>query len=317
MEKNEKNKELWVTYEGKEGPGKGKHVVLVSGDEEYRSEEALTLLGKILAVHHGFKCTVLYAIDPETGLIEPTIQTNIPGLHNLETADMMVMSLRFRELPDEQMKYIIDYTNAGKPVMGLRTATHSFNYTRNKDSVYAKYDFRSPEFEGGYGRQVFGETWVNHHGHHGKEGTRGLINGELRDHPILKGVKDVWGPTDVYTVNKLTGNPDVLLYGQVLVGMDPNDPPNNDKPIMPVAWIKTYTGDLGKTSRVFCTTMGASVDLQSEDFRRLLVNGCYWGMGMEDKIPEKSNVDYVGEYHPLYFGFGTHKKDVKPSDLKL
>lgn len=311
------NKELWVTYEGKEGPGKGKHVVLVSGDEEYRSEEALTLMGKLLAVHHGFKCTVLFAIDPDSGMIDPVNQTNIPGLENLETADMMVMSLRFRELPDEQMKYIIDYINAGKPIMGLRTATHSFNYTRNKDSKYAKYDFNNPDFKGGFGRQVLGETWVNHHGHHGKEATRGLINGEMVNHPILKGVKDVWGPTDVYTVNKLTGNPEVLLFGQVLVGMDPSDPPNFDKPIMPLAWIKTYTGDLGKTSRIFCTTMGASVDLQSDDLRRLLINGCYWCMGMEDMIPEKSNVDYVDEYKPLYFGFGAHKKGVKPSDLKL
>jgi hypothetical protein len=118
-----KNEEPLVVYEGQEGSGKGKHIVLVSGDEEYRSEEALPMLGKILAVHHGFKCTTLFAIDPETGIIDPQNQTNIPGLHNLETADMMVLFTRFRELPDEQMKYIVDYTNAGKPVMGLRTAT--------------------------------------------------------------------------------------------------------------------------------------------------------------------------------------------------
>jgi len=311
------NNEQWVVYEGKEGPGKGKHIVFVSGDEEYRSEEALPLLAQIMAVHHGFKCTVLFAIDPETGVIDPINQTNIPGLENLETADMMVLSLRFRELPDEQMKYIIDYTNAGKPVMGLRTATHSFNYTRNKDSVYAKYDFRSQTFEGGYGRQVLGETWINHHGHHGKEATRGIINGTYESHPILKGVKDVWGPTDVYTVTKLTGDPDILLYGLVLTGMDPNDKPNYDKTIMPLAWTKTYTGEIGNTSRVFCTTMGASIDLKCEDLRRLLVNGCYWGMGMEDQIPECSNVDYVTNFEPLYFGFGTHKKGVRPSDLKL
>ncbi len=311
------NNEQWVVYEGKEGPGKGKHIVFVSGDEEYRSEESLPLLAQIMAVHHGFKCTVLFAIDPETGVIDPVNQTNIPGLENLETADMMVLSLRFRELPDEQMKYIIDYTNAGKPVMGLRTATHSFNYTRNKDSVYAKYDFRSQTFEGGYGRQVLGETWINHHGHHGKEATRGIINGTYGSHPILNGVKDVWGPTDVYTVTKLTGDPEILLYGLVLSGMDPNDKPNYDKTIMPLAWTKTYTGDTGNTSRVFCTTMAASIDLKCEDLRRLLVNGCYWCMGMEDQIPERGNVDYVTDFEPLYFGFGTHKKGVRPSDLKL
>ncbi|MGB9595961.1 MAG: hypothetical protein ACPL7B_06725 [Candidatus Poribacteria bacterium] len=311
------NNEQWVVYEGKEGPGKGKHIVFVSGDEEYRSEEALPCLAKIMAVRHGFKCTVLFAINPETGEIDPINQTNIPGLENLETADMMVLFLRFRELPDDKMKYIIDYTNSGKPVMGLRTATHSFNYTRNKDSKYAKYDFRSTNFDGGYGRQVLGETWINHHGHHGKESTRGIINEEFKDHPILKGVDDIWGPTDVYTVTTITGEPKVLVFGQVLKGMDPKDEPNTDKPMMPLAWIKTYTGELGKTSRVFCTTMGASVDLLSEGLRRLLVNGCYWCMGMEDAIPERSNVDIVGEYNPLYFGFGAHKKGVKPSDLRL
>ena len=311
------NSEGWIVYEGNEGPGAGKHIVLVSGDEEYRSEEALPLLAKILSVHHGFKCTVLFAIDPETGEIDPEEQTNIPGLHNLETADMMVLFTRFRELPDDQMKYIIDYTNSGKPVMGLRTATHAFSYSRNLQSPYAKYSFNSEEFDGGYGRQVLGETWINHHGHHGKESTRGVINAEMSDHPILKGVEDIWGPTDVYGTTTLEGNPQVLVHGQVLVGMEPSDPPKPDTPTMPLAWIKTYAGEQGATSRVFCTTMGASVDLESEGLRRLLVNACYWCMGLETQIPDKSQVDYVDEYNPTFFGFGTFKRGMYPSDFSL
>ncbi|MBD3183490.1 hypothetical protein GF312_14440 [Candidatus Poribacteria bacterium] len=307
----------WVVYEGKEGPGKGKHIVFVSGDEEYRSEEALPALAKILAVHHGFKCTALFAIDPETGTIDPNNQNNIPGLKNLENADMMVIATRFRELPDEQMKYIIDYINNGGPVMGLRTATHSFNYTKNLDSPYAKYSFKDKEFEGGFGRQILGETWVSHHGHHGHESTRGEINPEFKDHPILKGVDDIWGPTDVYTVTELTGDAKVLVNGVVLKGMDPEDEPNTEKPTMPLAWIKTYTGEKGNTCRVFCTTMGASIDLLSEGLRRLLVNGCYWCMEMEDQIPKKSNVDIVGDFEPKMFGFGKFTPDVKPSDLAL
>src|SRR5947207_14650291 len=81
----------WVVYEGKAGPGKGKHIVLVSGDEEYRSEEALPQLGKILARHHGFKCTVLFAIDPKTGTIDPRVNNNIPGLEALRSADLMIL----------------------------------------------------------------------------------------------------------------------------------------------------------------------------------------------------------------------------------
>src|SRR6266511_5066861 len=79
----------WVVLEGREGPGKGKHVVLVSGDEEYRSEESLPQLGKILASRHGFKCTVLFAIDLKDGTINPNV-SNIPGLEALDSADLTV-----------------------------------------------------------------------------------------------------------------------------------------------------------------------------------------------------------------------------------
>ena len=191
----------WVTYEGQDGPGKGKRVVLISGDEEYRSEEALPMLGKLLAVRHGFTCTVLFAQDPETGEIDPTNQTNIPGMHQLEDADLVILGLRFRELPDKDMKHFDDYLKAGKPIIALRTSTHAFNYSRDKDSPFAKYSFNAKgEWKGGFGQHVLGETWVNHHGGHGRESTGGVVREENAGHPILKGVKDVWGPTDVYGV---------------------------------------------------------------------------------------------------------------------
>src|SRR5262249_16491046 len=117
----------WVVYDGFDGPGKGKHIVLISGDEEYRSEEGLPQLGKILANHHGFKCTLLFAIYSKTGTINPNQNNNIPGLETLKSADLMVIFTRFRDLPDEQMKHIVDYVEAGKPIVGMRTATHAFN----------------------------------------------------------------------------------------------------------------------------------------------------------------------------------------------
>src|SRR3954468_9067383 len=89
----------WLTFEGKEGVGKGKHIVLVSGDDEYRSEEAMPQLGRILSQHHGFKCTVLFAIDPKTSNVKPDHQTNIPGLEALKTADLCILFLRLRNLP--------------------------------------------------------------------------------------------------------------------------------------------------------------------------------------------------------------------------
>src|SRR5438132_10182910 len=114
-----------LIYRGEYGPGKGKHIVLVSGDEEYRSEEALPQLGKILARHHGFKSTVLFAIDPKDGTINPNV-SNTPGLEALKSADLMIVFLRFRHLPAEQMKYLVDYIESGKPIIGMRTATHAF-----------------------------------------------------------------------------------------------------------------------------------------------------------------------------------------------
>lgn len=309
----------WVVYEGKAGPGNGKHIVFISGDEEYRSEEALPMLAKILAERHGFKCTVLFAIDPKTGYIDPTILTNIPGLAQLQTADLMVLFTRFRELPDNQMKYIDEYLKSGKPVIGLRTATHAFRYINNKQSPYVKYSFRSrvKGWEDGFGRNVLGETWVSHHGIHKKEGTRGLINGLYGNNAILQGVKDIWTPTDVYTIRELTEDTQVLVFGQSSHGMTSTSPLSYDKSIMPVAWTKSYKNENGKTARVFNTTMGASIDFESEDLRRLLVNACYWAVGMEQQIPEKSNVDIVGEYNPTMYGFKGFKKEQPPADYKL
>ena len=100
--------------------------------------------------------------------------------------------------------------------MGLRTSTHAFSYRRNTKSPYAHYHHSSREWPGGFGQQVLGETWINHHGHHGRESTRGVVNKRLADHPILKGVADVWGPTDVYGIRNLPENARVLLYGQVV-----------------------------------------------------------------------------------------------------
>ena len=314
--------EQWVVYEGKDGPGKGKHVVLVSGDDEYRSEEALPQLAKILAKHHGFKCTVLFAIDPKTGEIKPDLQDNIPGLEALKSADLMIIATRFRNLPDEQMKHVVDYLDTGKPVIGMRTATHAFNFPEGK--TYSKYGWNYPgkDYEQGFGRQVLGETWIAHHGGHKTEATRGVIAPGAAEHPIARGLTEgsVFGDTDVYTVRlpQPEGCKPIVL-GQVLAGMTKDSKPvegQKNNPMMPVAWTKTYKGADGQVGRVFTTTMGASQDLLHEGTRRLVVNACYWAVGLEDKIPEKNRVDLVGEFKPSPFRFVKEwKGTVKPSDL--
>jgi type 1 glutamine amidotransferase len=306
--------EPWVTFEGKQGPGKGKQIVFVTGDEEYRSEESMPQLAKILAERHGFTCTVLFAIDKKTGEINTTLVDNIPGLEKLKDADLMILFTRFRELPDEQMTHFMDYTNSGKPIIALRTATHPFAYKKNLASPYAKWSYNSKDPKGGYGREVLGETWVNHWGAHQKESTRGVPAPGMEHHPLLRGVTDIWGPSDVYEITTLAGDAKPVVMGQVLKGMNPTDEVNTAKKVMPVAWIKTYKGEGGKASRIFTTTMGHAGDLKNEGFRRLMVNAVYWLLDME--VPLKANVDLVGAYDPLPIGFGKHRPGVKPADFK-
>jgi putative heme-binding domain-containing protein len=314
----------WLAYPGKDGPGKGKKIVLISGDEEYRSEEALPMLGKILSQRHGFACSVHFAVDPQTGIIDSNNQNNIPGLEQLDNADLMIIATRFRELPDEQMKHVVDFINAGKPVIGLRTATHAFNYSKHPDSPYAAWSFSSSSWPGGFGQQILGDTWISHHGNHGHEATRGILNEKQKDNPVLRGVSDVFGQTDVYGVKNLTPDAKVLFYGQVVAGMKPGDPPvegEKNGPMMPVAWLKEYKAPSGKSGQAFCTTMGASVDFTSEGLRRLIVNAAYYLTGLADKSPDKNNVEIVGEYEPSFFGFKNNEywkeKRLKPADFAL
>jgi len=315
--------DAWLSLAGADGPGRGKRIVLVSGDEEYRSEEALSQLGRILAAHHGFDCTVLYAIDPQTGEINPDEQKNIPGLEALDNADLMVIATRFRNLPDEQMKHIDDYLRAGKPVIGLRTATHAFNVPQDRAYAHYGYNYKGDKqaWADGFGRLVLGETWINHHGHHGKESTRGLFAPGGEDHPILRGIAagTIWGPTDVYGVRlPLPGDATPLVLGQVLAGMTPDAPPvegQKNDPLMPVAWTKTYAIDDGPRGRVFTTTMGSSTDLAAEGTRRMLVNAAYWALGLEDQISDPACVDIVGSFEPTPFGFNGARKGLKPGDL--
>ncbi len=305
----------WVVYPGGDGPGAGKRIVLVSGDDEYRSEESLPQLGKILSTHHGFHCTVLFAINPETGEIQPDHQTNIPGLEKLEDADLMILFIRFRNLPDEQTAHIFNFIDAGKPVIALRTSTHPFQYPESSTSKYKQWTWNSKDPEGGYGRVVFGETWVNHHGKHQEESTRGVIADGMDEHPLVRGVSDVWGPSDVYGIRSLTGDSVPVLMGQVLRGMTPEDEPNPNKEMMPVIWHKTYTGDAGNTSRIVTSTMGHSGDFENEGFRRIMVNSVFWLLDME--VPGAANVDIVGEYAPTEIGFGKYKEGVTPSEHAL
>lgn len=345
VENTNKEPAQWLTFKGKNK--KAKHIVLISGDEEYRSEEALPQLAKILSTHHSFNCTVLFAQNPENlGVIDANYVQNIPGLEALESADMMVIFTRFRALPDNQMQYIDDYLKTGKPVMGIRTATHAFNFEKNSDSNFKHYgngyNGEKTAWKGGFGRFILGEKWISHHGQHKHQSTLGLIADGAQSHPITNGIKngDVWGSTDVYGVRlSLPGDSQPIILGQVMnrkgdynedavfYGMKPSDDEiatTNKKgvdvndPMMPVSWIKSYQVPNGKKGKVFTTTVGVASDMLIEGTRRLLVNGVFWSLDMN--VPPKANVDLVGEFKPSAYGFRKNEywknKQLKVSDFK-
>ena len=156
-----------IVYEGTSGAGKGKHLVFLTGDEEYRGEEGLPMLAKILSQRHGFKCTVLFSMN-DKGEIDPNNQKSLSNPKALDSADAIIMLLRFRTWPDAIYKHFDDACNRGIPVIGLRTSTHAF---RGKI--------------GGFGKRVLGERWVSHWGAHKREACRGVVEPGAEKDSIL------------------------------------------------------------------------------------------------------------------------------------
>lgn len=307
--------ESLLKYAGGPGPGHGKKIVLIAAESSYRSELSMPLMGRILA-RHGFDCTVLFAIDPTNGTIDPRVRDNIPGLEELQDADLLVLFMRWRELPDDQMKQIVDYAESGRPIIGIRNATHPFRYADDHESPYAKYDWDSQSPRGGWGREVLGETWVAHYGKNLVESTRCEVINFAASHPIFRGTRrSFWIADDVYGVSEqLAGDSQPLLLGQPLKGWSADDAEVEEKPPVPIAWTKTYTGSAGKAARIFTTTMGHADAFRVEDFRRMLVNACYWCVGLEDDVDPHSDVRMSGSFDPGPIGSKGLKLGTKPSD---
>lgn len=312
----------WLTYPGGDGPGKGKHIILIAADQEYRSEQAMPMMAKVLSVRHGFDCTVLFGVN-ERGEVDPTMPVypekgketgfkrhHIPGLEHLASADLVVFFTRLLTLPKSEMEAVVKYVDSGKPFIALRTANHGF-------SGPLPYKINGRQVR--WGEDVLGGTFLNHHGQWMADSTRGIIVVEQKSHPVLTGVTDIWGNSDVYRTYKegasLPAGCTALVWGQPLMGRRPDDPPNKGLEPLPVAWVKHWqTGD-GKTARVFHSTMGSASDLKSAGLRRLIINAAYWGMGMESAISATRSVEIVGEYNPLGSGFDYEQIGVVPKPV--
>jgi len=300
-----------VFYSGARSFSKDKHLVLIASDHEYRSEETIPALAQILANHHGFDCTVLFGVD-ENGEIKAG-ESNIPGLEALGEADGMVIFTRFQNLPDEQMQHIADYLDRAGPVVGLRTSTHGFRIPEG--STFHRFDFRYPgdDYANGFGHQVLGQTWVGHYGKNHQQSTRIDIVPAKRDHPILRGVKDIHVVCGGYNAEP---QPEwnILTMAQPLLSMEPDGKADPEKPPMASEWTRTYQGRNGAEGRVFTSLYGASEDILNDGYRRMLINGIYWSLGLEDLIKPNLNIEFVGQYGPSLFRNGGHATGIKPSD---
>ena len=300
-----------VKYSASGNDKKDKHLVLIASDHEYRAEETIPALARILSVHHGFNCTVLFGTD-QNGEIQAGI-SNIPGLEALKKADGMVIFTRFLALPPEQMKHLDDYFNRAGPVLGLRTSTHGFNYKNDKDPYY-KYHFRytGKDYEGGFGHQVLGQTWVGHYGKNHTQSTRISIIPKQKENPILRGVKNIHVQAGGYNA-EAQKDWNILTMAQPLMTMKADGAPDKTKPPMASEWTRHYKGKNGKKGRVFTSLYGASEDLLNPGYRRMIINGVYWTLGLENKIKSNSKIDFVGPYNPSTFKNKGEVKGIKPS----
>ncbi|MFZ9045593.1 MAG: ThuA domain-containing protein [Cyclobacteriaceae bacterium] len=284
------------------------HIVFVIGDEEYRSEESMPMLAKIVKRELGAKVTLCYSLD-SMGFIDPNRLNHIEGLEALETADLMVMFTRFRALPSNELSYITSYAESGRPMVGFRTSTHAFLY--EDDSAMHHMNDSWPT-------KVFGQQWITHHGHF-DDGANPLTAVSLMDrkqHPILRGLEAFEAYSWLYHVDggewNLHGDSNPLLFGRSLKSGHEMKGNLDKYPLLnPVAWTKTYTGKSNKTAKVFFTTLGHPFDWKNENMRRLAMNGIYWVLDL--KVPEKANVGFVDKYEPNNSGFGKkYKQGMRP-----
>ncbi|MGH7200456.1 MAG: isochorismatase family protein [Planctomycetaceae bacterium] len=226
------------------------HVVIVMAEDEYQTEHTLPEFAR---KHLGqdFKVSYVHA-DPEA-------PHRLANAAEIKRADVLLISVRRRPLPPRQMKLIRAHVAAGKPVVGIRTASHAFAL-RNGEVPEGREDW--PEWD----RDVIGGNYTNHHGNGPVVIVRVADGAE--DHPILKGI-DVSQLKSYGSLYKNT--PLQQTAAPLLIGTIPNQQPE------PVAWINKRA-DGGKT---FYTSMGHAKDFEQLEFNELLKNGIAWAAGLE------------------------------------
>lgn len=292
------------------------HIVFVTGDEEYRSEESMPMLARLAKRELGAKVTICYAVD-SLGFINPNRTDHIEGLEALETADLMVLFTRFRNLPKIERDLISNFAESGKPIVGFRTATHAFFY--ENDATLSFWNNEWPT-------KVLGQQWITHHGHFDDGDaplTRVTSKNTRSENPILNGFQAFDAFSWLYHVDggkwKLYGDSEPILMGKSLRSKHKIKGNLADYPLdNPVAWTKSYTGNSGKKAKVFFTTLGHPFDFKHASMRKLSLNAMYWALGKVNEIPKNGvNVDLDYSYEPNNSGFGErYKKNQKPFQIE-
>jgi len=236
-----------------------KHVVFMIGEAEYESQDAMPPVAAAVEEKLGVRTTVCTS-DPIAKPADGETHT-FPGIEALADADLLVIYTRFRVLPDEEMTMLKGYLDSGRPVVGLRTSTHSFRFPEG--SPWRSWNER-------FGTDLFGTAWKTHYG--GETNTEVRKEPAAAGHPILEGVDDTFRVRSwLYHVLPLPDTCKPLLWGKV-IGETKGEAVEN-----PVAYTNSSAG-LGKGGRVFYTSLGHKEDFEAPSLRTLLLNGIAWAM---------------------------------------
>lgn len=228
------------------------HVVFVIGEDEYGMAETLPAFAETELATRGIRTTILHACS--------TDKNDFPGLEALDSADVMVVGVRRRTPKSAQLDKIRKYIAAGKPVVGIRTASHAFSL---RDGSVAPGHSAWPEFDA----EVLGGHYTGHHEDAQKVRTAVWKLPEAAGNPLLAGVPDgeLVVQTSLYKTSPLAPTAKPLMKGRVA-----------GKPLEePVTWTNTTANG----GRVFYTSLGGREDFAMPEYRRLLTNGIFWALG--------------------------------------
>ncbi|MCG3197627.1 MAG: hypothetical protein GHCLOJNM_02115 [bacterium] len=250
------------------------HVLFLIGEDEYKSEVTMPGIAKELESRFGMKTTLLHDKNmtsvwkPEAG----KRLNDMPGLEALKDADLLVVYMRFRTFPEEQVKSLQEYLDSGKPIVAFRTSTHAFNYASGDPLA---------EHWNAFGARVLGAPWIHHYGHESSTDVSVVPGAE--GNPILSGVDPSFHVRSwLYQVRPEYPPKDaeILLIGK---SVGPSQKPEAERDLNPVAWTRTHPGG----GKVFMTTIGHPEDFEVPAFRRLVFNGIHWALG-KPILPESA-----------------------------